>query len=217
MNSMFRLEVDNLGKRFGRRVLFRRLSFGLEGGEALAVTGPNGSGKSTLLKILGGVLRPTAGSVTLLRQGQALSAEAHPLHVGFVSPYINVYEDLSARENLAFLANARRLSERQKKVEEALDLVALSARAKDLVRDFSSGMKQRMKFAAALLASPPLLLLDEPLTNLDADGRDLAKRIVEHQRTMNGIVIVATNAPEEVAAYERVLRIDQSAGSRLGQ
>ena len=213
---MVRLEVDTLGKRFGRRVLFRRLSFGLKGGEALAVIGPNGSGKSTLLKILGGVLRPTAGMVTLFCQGHALSAEAHSLNVGFVSPYIHVYEDLSARENLAFLANARSLQECQKKIEEALELVALSARANDLVRDFSSGMKQRMKFAAALLASPPLLLLDEPLTNLDADGRDLARRVVEHQRTMNGIVVVATNAPEEVAAYERVLHIEQSAGDRSG-
>ncbi|MFQ5570191.1 MAG: ATP-binding cassette domain-containing protein [Rhodothermales bacterium] len=196
---MPRLVVNNVGKRFGRRLLFRKLSFELEGGRVLAVTGANGSGKSTLLRILAGVLRPSKGEVTLHVNGEVIAGEERPLHTGFVAPYLNVYDGFSARENLVFLAKARRLSHASHRIDEVLDQVALSARADDLVGTYSSGMKQRVKYAAALLAAPPLLLLDEPSSNLDTAGVAMVERVIEHQRDAGCLVIVATNVPDEAA------------------
>ena len=205
---MLRLAADNLGKRFGRRVLFRRLSFRLEGGQSLAVTGANGSGKSTLLRILAGVLAPSAGEVWLSVRAGDVPPEARPLHAGLVAPYLNVYDDFSARENLAFLARARRLPGTEERIGAALAIVGLTARADDRVRTFSSGMKQRVKYAAALLAEPSLLLLDEPAANLDAEGLAMVERVIGHQRAGGGLLVVATNDPAEAARLDRVIRIE---------
>ena len=205
---MPRLVADTLGKRFGRRVLFRKLSFELEGGCTLAVTGANGSGKSTLLKIIAGVLRPTKGAVTLHQNGHALSAEDHPLHTGLVAPYLNVYDGFSARENLMFLAQARRLTQAAPRIETVLGQVDLAARADDLVGTYSSGMKQRVKYAAALLAAPPLLLLDEPTANLDDAGLAMVERVIAFQQEAGQLLIIATNVAAEAAKCDTVIRIE---------
>ena len=205
---MIRLVADQLGKRFGARVLFRRCSFSLESGCGLAVTGVNGSGKSTLLRILAGVLSPSAGAVRLYVEQEEVSAEDRPRCTGLVAPYLNVYDDFSARENLAFLARTRRLSDARDRIEAALEQVALTARADDRVRTFSSGMKQRVKYAAALLAEPPLLLLDEPTSNLDAAGLTMVERVMAYQLAQERLLVVATNRPEEAKRFGQVIRIE---------
>ena len=205
---MIRLVADQLGKRFGARVLFRRCSFCLERGQGLAVTGANGSGKSTLLRILAGVLAPSAGAVRLYAGHEEVPAEDRPRYTGLVAPYLNVYDDFSARENLAFLARARHLPDAQDRIEAALRQVALTARADDRVRTFSSGMKQRVKYAAALLAEPPLLLLDEPTSNLDAAGLAMVERVMAYQLAEGRLLIVATNRSEEAERFDQVIRIE---------
>ena len=202
------LRANNLGQRFGRLLLFRRMSFTLEGGTSLAVTGANGSGKSTLLRILAGVLSPKAGSVSLSVEGQSISDEAHPLHAGLVAPYLNVYDDLTARENLQFLSQTRALPGPEARIATVLDDVGLGARGNDLVGTYSSGMKQRVKVAAALLAEPPLLLLDEPSTNLDTMGVDMVERVMDQQQARGGLLVVATNRADEAAAHDRTIRIE---------
>jgi heme exporter protein A len=202
------LQVDNVGQRFGRLLLFRRMSFELEGGASLAVTGANGSGKSTLLRILAGVLAPKAGTVTLSVDGATVPAEHHPLHVGLVAPYLNVYDDLTARENLEFLGRTRVLPQAGARIDAVLDRVGLAGRGDDLVSTYSSGMKQRVKYAAALLAEPPLLLLDEPSTNLDTVGVDMVERVMATQQERGRLLVVATNRADEAAAHDRQIRIE---------
>lgn len=202
------LAADDLGMRFGRRVLFRGLSFALDGGQTLAVTGANGSGKSTLLRILAGVLAPVKGGVTLNVDGRAVPPEVRPLRTGLVAPYLNVYDGFTARENLAFLAQARRLPHADARIRAALEQVELTTRADDPVRAFSSGMKQRVKYAAALLADPPLLLLDEPTTNLDAAGVAMVERVMAGQREAGRLLVVATNVEAEAARCERTLHVE---------
>lgn len=202
------LNATGLGKRYGYRLLFRDLTFRLTPGGSLAVTGANGSGKSTLLRMLAGLLTPSHGRVELNKNGVPLSRQDHPLHVGLVAPYLNVYDGFSARENLQFLARARGIEAGRVRIDDMLEYVALSSRSDDPVSTFSSGMKQRVKFAAALLARPPLLLLDEPSVNLDAAGLEMVERITEDQRSGGGLLVVATNDDREAERYERVLRIE---------
>lgn len=202
------LVAENLGQRFGRRVLFRRLSFSIPGGRSLAVTGANGSGKSTLIRILCGVLTPTAGSLMLRKDGIIVSPEDHTLQAGLVAPYLNVYDGFSARENLQFLARLRRLPDAARQIDSILELVELSHRADEPVATFSSGMKQRVKYAAACLTSPAMLLLDEPSTNLDAAGLAMVRRIVEAQREAGRIVVIATNEAAEASTCDQSIRIE---------
>jgi heme exporter protein A len=202
------LTVDNLSKQFGRRVLFRGISFTLAGGETLAVTGANGSGKSTLIRMLAGVLTPTKGTVILAVDGASIAPEAHPFHMGLVAPYLNVYDGFSARENLRFLARVRHLPDAAARIETVLEQVGLAPRADDLVGAYSSGMKQRIRFAAALLADPPVLLLDEPTSNLDTAGVGMVAQVLRAQQQAGRLLVVATNEAAEAARCDRQIRIE---------
>lgn len=190
--------------RFGRRRLFEGLTVAVEAGAPLAVVGANGSGKSTLLLVLAGVLAPTAGTVGLTAGGRAVPAEERPLRVGLVAPALQLYEPLTARENLAFLASARGLPDGQARVDAALDRVGLLGRADEPLGTFSTGMRQRMRLAAAVLHEPAVLLLDEPGATLDAAGRALVASLVA---TPGAVVVVATNDPAEAALCPRRLTL----------
>ena len=205
---MHTLKATGLGHRFGQRVLFRRMTLKVHGGEVLAVTGANGVGKSTLLKILAGVLRPTTGHVSLQVNGHIEVPETHPLQVGFVAPYMNVYEDLTGWENLQFIAQARGLPLPEVRIQKALQAVGLAARAQERVRTFSSGMKQRMKIAAATLTNPPVLILDEPTVNMDAQGQALCADVVADAKVRGCIVVIASNVPADYQGADHVVAIE---------
>lgn len=195
-----RLVADRLSMRFGRRRLFDDLTLEAVPGEPVAVTGANGSGKSTLLLILAGLVAPTSGSVRLDVDGATVPPEDLPRSVGFVAPALRLYEALTARENLAFLASARRLPEAEARIAHVLDRVGLGARADDAVAAFSTGMRQRLRLATALLHGPPVLLLDEPGATLDEAGRELTESVIA---SPEAVVVVATNDPDEAALCTR--------------
>jgi heme exporter protein A len=201
------LTADGLTQRFGRRELFRNLDLEVGAGEALALTGPNGAGKSTLLSILAGLLTPTAGEVRLRIGQRDVAAEQRPLEIGFVAPYLHLYDDFSAEENLDFIARARRLPDPYHRIEQVLMRVGLAGRGADAVKTYSSGMRQRLRFAAALLPEPSILFLDEPGSNLDATGRALVAEVVAAHCDFGGAVVLATNVEEEAGLCSRRVEI----------
>ena len=201
------LTTTGLGQQFGRLVLFREMAVTLHGGTSVAVTGANGSGKSTLLRILLGLLTPTVGEVTLRLDDAPVERADRARQMGLVAPYLGVYDALTARENLAFLAQARRVPDPDQRIAAVLDRVGLAARADDLVDTYSSGMRQRVKVAAALLHRPPVLLLDEPSTNLDAPGREMVQAVQDEHLRRGGLLIVATNRASETEQRDRVIDI----------
>lgn len=203
------LAADDLGHAFGARALYRGVSFRLGPGEALAITGANGAGKTTLVRVLAGLLAPRKGHITLALGGAPVPEADRARYAGLVAPYAGVYDGLTPREHLAFLARARGFDPATFPLGDVLARVDLAARADDRVGTFSSGLKQRVKYACALLAAPPLLLLDEPTTNLDARGAEIVAGIRAWQLARGGLLVVATNDPAEAAGCGQEVRVGE--------
>ena len=200
MNATLRIEGKDLRKVFDRRPVFHGVSFSVAGGETLLVTGRNGSGKSTLVKIICGVLSPGGGTLTVTPDENAPPREARNLF-GLVSPYLQLFEEFSAVENLSIAMGIRGLPFDPAVADALLERVAMYARRNDAVRTYSSGMKQRVKYAFALVHTPPVLVLDEPMSNLDGDGTAVVRAVMEEQRR-RGILVVATNDLSDIDTYD---------------
>jgi heme exporter protein A len=201
------LKAEAISKTFNRRIVFRDISFALSPGDSLAVTGKNGSGKSTLVKILAGLLSPSSGAVIYEASGARLSQDEVRPSVGFVSPYLQYYEEFTAVEILDIIARIRSSgapdTARRRSLMEQFNLWE---RRDDVVRTYSSGMKQRLKYVVALEHSPSVLLLDEPTSNLDEDGM-IAVRNVVAEYGKSGVLVVATNDAAEAAWCARQLKV----------
>jgi heme exporter protein A len=190
--------VDGLEKRFGPRRVLRGLTFEVGPGEVVAISGPNGSGKSTLLQILCGLQRPTRGRAAYCAEREYTPVEARSA-LGFAGPALQLYDDLSAAENLHFFAQWRGVSTN---VDALLERVGLDPGRREPLRAYSSGMRQRVKLAWAVMHAPSVLLLDEPGANLDADGRALVAALVA-EHSVDGWVLLASNDPEELDLASR--------------
>jgi len=191
-----KFEAKRVAKAFAGPPIFRDVSLSAERG-LVAVTGRNGSGKSTLLKIFAGLMRPSRGSITLW-DGAAKLPEGERSAIGFASPELEFPDELTAVENLALLARSAGRSVTIHEIEMRLDELGLAATARHRrVGEFSSGMKQRVRLAFSLLLDPPVLLWDEPYSNLDPPGVDAARAIVDARRG-TGLVVLATNDRRDI-------------------
>ena len=205
-NGDLRLELNDVAAGYGARRVLVGLTLTLRSGETLVVAGSNGSGKSTLLRLICGLQRPTAGTITYIAgDWRARPEEARDL-VGWVAPDLQLYRELTALENLEFFAQVRGLRRTRADLEALLEEVGLSGRGDDLLAAYSSGMAQRLRYAYALLHRPPVLLLDEPTVTLDERGAALVEQVVAAQR-QRGITIIATNDPRELRFGDYVLRL----------
>jgi heme exporter protein A len=213
MNTVM-LRLENVRKEFSRRIIFDKISLSLTNGESLAITGINGSGKSTLVKIIAGILSPTRGALILSVNGKEMKLEQYHNFIGFVAPYVQMYDEFSAYENLKFFTRIRGLKFDQQYVDDILDRVLLFDRRHDAVRTYSSGMKQRLKYAFAMLHKPDILIFDEPRANLDRHGIATAYSIMEEHKP-EGILILATNDNEDLSYAQTVVNLDDLKAARL--
>lgn len=202
---MVSLRIVGLAHIYEERLVFRALNFEFDG-SCMSIVGSNGSGKSTLTRIIAGLLTPVSGKVEISIDGFPVCRDALRDDVGMVAPDVRLYGELTTRENLEFLAKARPDRIGCGRIRETLDLVGLTDRGDDLVRELSSGLRQRACFAAALLHRPSLLLLDEPSTNLDEAGVDMVHRVIALQQE-RGMVIIATNDQAEAALGQAKLSL----------
>ena len=189
----------DVAKRYDERVIFRSVSGAADPGEVLVISGPNGSGKSTLLAILCGLLRATRGSVqyTSARNGP-IGRDAWRFQLGVVAPSMAVYEELDAMENLRFFARVRGLDREDAALRGYLGTVGLDPDRRTTARGFSTGMLQRLKIAQAMLHDPPVLVLDEPGSNLDPAGQDWLEGWVRGRAASGCTVVLATNDRREM-------------------
>lgn len=172
------IEVRKLVKTFGLKPVLRGLDFQVEQGMFVALLGPNGAGKTAFLRILATLSRPTVGTVQIGGYRLPQQAGAVRLRLGVVSHQPLLYGDLTAAENLRFYARMYGLRDGEARIEAVLEMVGLGARRRDLVREFSRGMQQRLAIGRAVLHDPEIMLFDEPYTGLDQDAAAMLDRLL---------------------------------------
>jgi heme exporter protein A len=194
------LAVAGLRRDFGERTALDGIGFTLPAGASLLVLGGNGSGKTTLLRVLATLLRPSAGEVRVL--GAELPGEAWKARgrIGFLGHQPLLYRDLSGRENLRFHARLHGIGSgaAELRVGELLAAVGMERRADQRVAELSAGMRQRLAVARCLLHEPELLLLDEPDSNLDAEGRALVRDLIGPRPGCTRVIV--THDPQRFEA-----------------
>ena len=199
------VEVRRLVKTFGVKPVLRGIDFHVEEGEFVALLGPNGAGKTTFLRILATLSRPKMGEVRVAGFPLPAQAAAVRKRLGVVSHQPLLYGDLSAKENLQFYARMYALVDYEPRMKEVLRMVGLYRRRRDLVREFSRGMQQRLAIARAILHDPQILLFDEPHTGLDQDASamldGLLSEIASGGRT---VVMTSHDLPRAANLADRV-------------
>jgi heme exporter protein A len=201
------IHLAGLRRDYGERTALDGVGLTLAPGRSLVVLGPNGAGKTTLLRILATLLRPSGGEAMVL--GCTLPSEAWVLRgrIGYLGHEPLLYRDLSGRENLRFHAKLHGVSgaAAEERIAELLAAAGMERRADERVAELSAGMRQRFSIARCVLHEPELLLLDEPDSNLDAEGRELAHGLIgpgEHAR------VIVTHDPDRfLPEADKVLRL----------
>ncbi len=203
------IHLEQAGKRFNRDWIFRKVNATFVSGKTYAITGPNGSGKSTLLQVIAAGMQANEGKVKWIqnnRQGEtSLQEEEVFQHIVICAPYLEVIEEMTATEFLQFHASFKPLLP-QVSITEIINLIGLQKAADKQIRFYSSGMKQRIKLAQAIFSDVPVLLLDEPCTNLDASGYDLYHRLIADYCRQK-LIIVSSNDMQEYDFCTEILKI----------
>lgn len=194
----YKLTLENLTKSFGRRLIFKNINEVFNSGNIYGFAGSNGSGKSTLAKIVAGIISPTSGKVIHSINGKIINSDNIHEHLGFVSPYLVLYDEFTAEENIVHSLKIRGLAIDEERINFHFNNFNLYDRKNDLLKGYSSGMKQRVKFIFALAHNPSILIFDEPTSNLDANGKDTVYRIVETE-SKTKLVILASNEESDLS------------------
>lgn len=205
---MIELRVSNLTKIYGNHDVFTDLSFGFKTG-VLGISGSNGSGKSTLLQCLVGLLKPTNGSVKWNRNDKSVKLNELKNLLGFVAPYVQLYEELTALENLNFLKDLHP-AKNTTDPEALVNLFNAEYFKDNFYGDLSTGQQQRIKLAAAYIHQPLILCMDEPGSNLDEKGTSLIDSVVETMRKESKTVIIASNQTKELDLCDTIIDLDNS-------
>jgi ABC-type multidrug transport system ATPase subunit len=207
-----KITLIDAGKRFNRDWIFRHLEYEFLPRQHYAITGPNGSGKSTLLQVIAGAMAISEGAIRYTGSAGPSDMSASDIppdraysHLSLSAPYLDLIEEMSAMEFLEFHSAFKPFLPGIP-IPVILDSVGLSAAAHKQIRFFSSGMKQRLKLAQALFSDTPVVLLDEPCTNLDTEGIQLYQRQVS-KYTVDRLVIVSSNDTQEYEFCEKILNI----------
>ena len=203
-----KLLVSKLCKNFESRAVLAGLNFSIAAPGCLAITGPNGSGKTTLMKTLAGLLRPSRGTVSFEIADEAIDPVERQGMFTLISPELALYDTLTGYENLSFFCRLLGLATDPRRQQEVLDEVGLAGRGHDRVAVYSSGMKQRLKYALAWLADSAVLLLDEPTANLDESGKEMAARLIA-ARKRDRLVIIATNERDDLRHADETVYLDK--------
>ncbi len=190
-----KISLSGAGKRFNREWIFRNATLDFLPNTFYAITGPNGSGKSTLLQAIGGILQLSEGAIAYLNNGVLVPTEKAYQQMSFCAPYLEVIEEMSLLEFLDFHARFKPFLRGMSKTD-IISIIGLEASAAKQIRYYSSGMKQRVKLAQAIFSDTPIVLLDEPCSNLDTPGIELYHSLIGHY-CQDRLLIISSNDEQE--------------------
>lgn len=200
-----RIRLSNAGKRFNREWIFRNADLQFDDTSSYAITGPNGSGKSTLLQCIGGMLQLSEGTIEYQPEEKIITDESAYNHISFCAPYLDVIEEMTLVEFLGF-HNRFKSFLPGFTVKKAIETIGLEAAAHKQVRYYSSGMKQRVKLAQSILFDTDIVLLDEPCSNLDANGIALYHSMIADYCRQR-LVMVCSNDEVEYSFCKEIIPI----------
>jgi ABC-type multidrug transport system ATPase subunit len=202
-----KISLSDAGKRFNRDWIFRHLTFNFESATSYAITGPNGSGKSTLLQLIAGALEPSEGKIEWSQNQLKIEDGKVFEQISICAPYLELVEEMTALEFLHFHSRFKPFLE-QLQYAEILSVIQLEKAARKQIRYYSSGMKQRLKLAQAIFSNTPILLLDEPCTNLDENGYQLYYNLID-QYCKNRLLVVSSNEKAEYSFCKEIIDIKE--------
>jgi ABC-type multidrug transport system ATPase subunit len=191
-----RIAVEGVGYAYGSHPLLKDVQFEVASGEVLLIRGPNGSGKSTLLRLIAGLLHRPRGRVRFLEGDREVPPGALRARLGMCAVEQNLYDELTAEENLLFFGRLRLHDDCSGRAADLLKRADLYEHRRKPAKSLSSGMRQKLKLLAGVVHAPDFLLLDEPGSNLDARGMEFLAGLIEEQKD-RGPVLLATNDPRE--------------------
>lgn len=187
--------LSDAGKRYNREWIFRHFTYEFCNANAYAITGNNGSGKSTLLQVIAGAVQHSEGTIAMQTVDATIAVDKHHQQLSIAAPYLELPEEMTLLEFLAFHQSFKPFLSSLTQTD-IISLLRLDNAKDKQIRNFSSGMKQRVKLAQAILSNVPVVLLDEPCTNLDADGISLYHRLI-NDYCAERLVIVSSNDEQE--------------------
>jgi ABC-type multidrug transport system ATPase subunit len=205
MDSTLTISLDNIGRRFNREWIFRGVNYILEKNSSYAILGPNGSGKSTLLQILTGSLTPSAGRIIFSVDDKPIDIETIYQYLSYAAPYQELIEEFTLDEMVAFHFQFKQYRTGLDK-NAVIDLLGLEGSRHKALRYFSSGMKQRTKLALAFCSDTPMLMLDEPTSNLDTQGVEWYLKLAS-QFTAGRLTIICSNQEHEYGFCDHKINI----------
>lgn len=196
--------LNNVGRRFNKEWIFKNLSAEFSSGNQYAILGPNGSGKSTLISVLMGSLSPSEGEITFVDQ-KKIAVEQVYRHISLAAPYIELVETFTLTEIIDFHFQFKGFAPGVN-AKSLIKLLGLEKSAQKEIRYFSSGMKQRTKLALACCSNTPILLLDEPTSNLDTQGINWYLELIKNF-TENRLIIIGSNQSHEYDFCNKTIQI----------
>ena len=200
-----KISLQNIGRRFNRDWIFRGIDYTFDSGKIYAILGPNGSGKSTLLQVLNGSLSPSTGEINYFFEDKNVEIDKVYSHLSLAAPYLELIEEFTLSEMIDFHFKFKSYKPGIDK-NAVTELLAMYDNRNKLIRYFSSGMKQRLKLALAFCADTPMLMLDEPTSNLDTQGVEWYLSLVQ-KFAANRLTIICSNQEHEYSFCDERLNI----------
>lgn len=200
------LSLKNISKKYRREWIFKNISYDFLFGNIYGLSGYNGSGKSTLLKIISGQLIPSKGEVQIIKQERELEKENFFKEFNYIAPYVDLIEEYTIDELIQFLIKTGIISKNYN-LNSFLNYTELKNTDDKFIKDFSSGMKQKLKLGIGLISKRPILILDEPTTNLDQKAKEWFYQKLNEQKEK--LILIASNEKSDLANCSTILSIEE--------
>jgi len=201
-----KIDLSRAGKRFNREWVFRNTSINFTSNKKYAITGINGSGKSTLLQCIGNMIRLNEGTISYSIASKTINSESTSQYISFSAPYLELIEEMTLSEFFLFHQKFKPITG-HRSLDDIIEEIQLSSSKHKQIRDFSSGMKQRVRLAQAIFSEVPIVLLDEPCSNLDQQGIELYKNLVMNYSN-DRIIIISSNDQQEYSFCDEVFSMN---------